>query len=133
MPEPDRHRVAVDLIIVQDDRVVLIERKNEPYQGQWCLPGGFVDAGEQVHEAAIREAKEETGLTLELDDLVGIYDAPGRDPRGPVISITYRATPTGGELAADTDAADARWWSLDDLPDLGFDHEQMIADACGTD
>lgn len=122
------HRVAADLVITRDDEVLLIRRGYEPYEGRWCLPGGHLEAEEQVREAARREAEEETGYEITLDDLVGVYDAPGRDPRGPVISIVFAATVTGGELEADTDAADARWFPIDELPELGFDHDRIMAD-----
>ncbi|MDY6771499.1 MAG: NUDIX hydrolase [Candidatus Nanohaloarchaea archaeon] len=125
----DLHRVAADLIIEQEGEIVLIKRKFEPFEDQWCLPGGHVEGGEQVSEAAVREAKEETGLDVELDEVHGVYDTPGRDPRGPVISVVYQAHPVGGELDAETDAKEVRWFALDELPDeLGFDHEQIIDD-----
>lgn len=126
-----QNRIAADLIIEHDDRIVLIKRRYEPFKGIWCLPGGHVEHGEQVADAAVREAKEETGLTVELDQLLGIYDEPGRDPRGPVISIVYSATPQhpSQELDPATDAADATWFPLDDLPEeLGFDHEKILDD-----
>lgn len=129
-----QNRIAADLIIEKDGGIVLIKRRFAPYKDLWCLPGGHVEHGEQVVAAAKREAKEETGLDIAIDELFGIYDEPGRDPRGPIISIVYTATPKNGdasssELAADTDAAEARWFLLDDLPDeLGFDHEKILGD-----
>jgi len=122
------HRVAADLVIRRDDEVLLIRRKYEPFEDEWCLPGGHVEAGEQVQEAARREGLEETGYEVDLDGLVGIYDDPGRDPRGPVISIVFRATVAGGELDPSTDAAGARWFPLSELPDLGFDHAEILAE-----
>lgn len=133
--ERDLHRVAVDIVIEHDDRVLLIKRAKPPFEELWCLPGGHVEQGEQVHETAVREAKEETGLDVELQDLIGIYDAPGRDPRGPVIAIAYRATPTTDEPAAEaaTDARRTQWFDTDALPDeMGFDHRDILADALGT-
>lgn len=129
--ERPHNRVAADLIIEQDNRIVLIKRKYAPFKDHWCLPGGHVEHGEQVTDAAIREAREETGIDVEIDELLGIYDTPDRDPRGPVISIVYAATPvdTDQELAPATDAKDAKWVPLDDLPsDLGFDHRQILDD-----
>ncbi len=129
MTERHLHRVAADILIARDGEVVLIRRGVEPFKGVWCLPGGHVEEGEQVREAAVREAREETGLDIKVDDILGVYDAPGRDPRGPVISIVYVASPVGGDLDAATDADDARWFPLDDLPDeLGFDHADILAD-----
>lgn len=129
--DPDLHRVAVDIIIVHEGNVLLIKREYEPFRDAWCLPGGHVDRGEQVHEAAVREAGEETGIDVELDQVVGIYDAPGRDPRGPVISIAYAAHPTSEtpEPEAATDARRVQWFPLHDLPEpLGFDHATILAD-----
>lgn len=125
----DRHRVAADVVIEEDGRVVLVKRGIEPFEGAWVLPGGHVEEGEQVGDAAVREAREETGLDIELDRIVGVYDAPGRDPRGPVISIAYAASVAGGVMDAATDAEEARWFPLDDLPELGFDHAKILADA----
>ncbi len=129
--ERPHNRVAADLIIEQNDEIVLIKRKYEPFKDHWCLPGGHVEHGEQVRNAARREAKEETGLDVELDALLGIYDTPERDPRGPVISIVYTATPEDSNQSLDpaTDAKDAQWVTLDDLPEeLGFDHKQILED-----
>lgn len=127
---PDLHRVAVDLVIMHAGKVLLIKRRYEPFKDRWCLPGGHVDTGEQMHEAAIREAEEETGLTINLDRLIGVYDAPDRNPRGPVISLAYSAHPTADdpEPEAATDARTVRWFPLDSLPELGFDHAQILAD-----
>lgn len=123
------HRVATDIVISDGDRVVLIERGQAPFEGMWCLPGGHVEQGEQVRDAAVREAREETGLDIELERVLGIYDAPGRDPRGPVISVAYIASPVGGDLDADTDAAAAAWVDLADLPEeMGFDHAEILDD-----
>ena len=111
--------------------VLLIERGSEPFKGSWALPGGFVETGERVHDAALRELAEETGISLEAElALLGVYDTPGRDPRGPTVSVSYvrRATTelpaTGGD-----DAARAGWFALDSLPPLAFDHDLIVADA----
>lgn len=131
MPEdPDLHRVMADIAILRDGNVLLIQRRYEPFKDRWCLPGGHVDKGEQVADAAVREAEEETGLAIELDHLLGVYDTPGRDPRGPTISIAYAAHPTtpAAEPAAATDAREAAWFPLDDLPALGFDHATILSD-----
>ncbi len=123
------HRVAADTIIRDGDTIVLIRRGEDPFAGMWCLPGGHVESGEQVREAAVREAREETGLEVDLTGLVGVYDAPGRDPRGPVISIVYTAEIVGGTLEADTDAASAHRVPIDELPgEMGFDHREMLDD-----
>lgn len=127
MPCP---RLAADVVIrYPDGRIVLIKRGVEPFKGRWALPGGGVEIGETVESAAIREAKEETGLDVRLQGLVGIYSAPDRDPRGHTVSIVYHAIPAGGTLNADTDAAEVM---LADDPlsiPLAFDHDQILRDA----
>lgn len=117
---------TVDVIIRVDDRIVLIERKNEP-KG-WALPGGFVDYGESFERAAIREAKEETGLDLENLRQFGAYSDPGRDPRQHNVSVVFTADGRGTLEGAD-DAAHAELFSLDALPSLlCFDHGQILED-----
>jgi len=110
--------------------VLLIERAHEPFAGAWALPGGFVEAGERVRDAALRELAEETGVSASELSLLGIYDTPGRDPRGPTVSVTYlgllseRVPAHGGD-----DASRAEWFTLDVLPTLAFDHALIVADA----
>ncbi len=126
------HRLAADLIIRSDEKIVLVKRGIEPFEGQWCIPGGHVEHGEQVKDAAIREAKEETGLDVDLTATLDVYDAPDRDPRGPVVSIVFEARTDQRELSAATDASEARWFDLDNLPDeMGFDHRQILEDYLG--
>lgn len=119
---------TVDIIIfVPPERIVLVERKNYP-EG-WALPGGFVDYGERAEHAAIREAREETGLDVELTGLLGVYSHPDRDPRSHTLSVVYMAyTLDQGALKAGDDALKARLFSWHDLPDLVFDHEKIIND-----
>lgn len=120
--------LTVDIIIKRQTGIVLIKRKNDPYKGHYALPGGFVDVGETVEHAAIREAKEETGLDIEIVKLVGIYSDRARDPRGHAVSICYLAIGRG-ELCAGDDAAHALSVSPLSIPHLAFDHDQMIEDA----
>jgi 8-oxo-dGTP diphosphatase len=110
--------------------VLLIERGNEPFAGAWALPGGFVEAGERVAFAAARELAEETGIEAGGLELLGVYDTPGRDPRGPTVSVVYLLR-ADAELHArgGDDAAKARWFPVDGLPELAFDHPLVIADA----
>lgn len=121
--------LTVDVLIeYPDGSLVFIQRKNDPFRGHWALPGGLVELGESVEEAATREAKEETGLDVLLVDLVGVYSDPDRDPRGHFVSVTFHARPVGGELAAATDAASVlKTKDLGGL-ELAFDHDRILQD-----
>ncbi len=123
--------LTVDTVITQNNSVVLIMRKNPPFKGSWALPGGFVEYGETVEMAAIRETKEETGLDIELDGIVGVYSDPNRDPRGHIISICFLGHRIDGELVADTDAADIQCMGIDEISEteLAFDHHKILEDA----
>jgi 8-oxo-dGTP diphosphatase len=117
----------VDVIIeLPRDRVVLIRRRNPP--PGWALPGGFVDAGETVEQAARREALEETSLSVELIRQFHVYSDPARDPRGHTVSLVFIGRAEGTPSGAD-DAAEARAFPRDELPEpLAFDHGQILAD-----
>ena len=111
-------------------RVLLVQRAHPPFAGEWALPGGFVDEGERVAHAAARELAEETGLKLGSLSLLGVYDTPGRDPRGWTVSVTYIAKlPTQTPVTGGDDAREARWFGADTLPKLAFDHATIIGDA----
>lgn len=128
MAGPQTPRLMVDVVIPSRAGVVLIRRGSEPFEGQWALPGGFVDVGETVEQAAAREAAEETGLNIELARLVGVYSEPERDPRGHNVSVAFLARVLGGELSAATDAAEVS--SLDpSTVELAFDHRRIVEDA----
>jgi 8-oxo-dGTP diphosphatase len=118
---------TVDCIIeLSGDRIVLIRRKNPPIG--WALPGGFVDEGEPLHAAAAREAREETGLTVELVEQFFTYSDPKRDPRKHTVSTVYIGRAQGEPQGAD-DAAEARAFPLNALPpDLCFDHGTILSD-----
>lgn len=120
--------LTVDAIILLDGKIVLIKRKNPPFENYYALPGGFVEKGETVEQALVREVKEETGLDVDIVKLVGVYSEPDRDPRGRVISLCYLAE-ARGEPVPGADAKDIALFSLSELPELAFDHEQMIRDA----
>jgi 8-oxo-dGTP diphosphatase len=122
--------LAVDSVILFENGVVLIKRKNPPFQGSYALPGGFVEIGESTEEAVIRESWEETGLQIALVGLVGVYSDPDRDPRGHVVSVCYFSRGTG-QLVSGSDAKSAEVFPLEDLPKLAFDHHKMIRDALG--
>lgn len=121
---------TVDAIIYEDGSIVLIRRGQEPFKGKWALPGGFVEYGETVEQAAIREMKEETNLDVMLIGLLGVYSAPDRDPRKHTISTVFVAEPIQGELREGDDASEAAWFSLEtlDLSSLAFDHSQIVRD-----
>lgn len=125
-------RYTADVVLLAAGHVLLIERGWEPFKNRWALPGGHVDKGETSLAASVRELEEETGITVPVADLrqVGAYDAPDRDPRGRYVSVAYTATlPALVEPTAGDDATAARWWPLAALPDLAFDHAEIIADA----
>jgi 8-oxo-dGTP diphosphatase len=112
-------KVAVGAIVrTADDRIVLVRRAIEPGYGLWVFPGGYVDRGETVTEAAVRETREEAGLEVRLDGLVNIYSYPGR----PIIIIVYTASILGGELRIDEESLEARLFTPADIPwsDLAF-------------
>ena len=106
----------------------MIRRGSEPFRGRWALPGGFVEVGETVEEAADREAAEETGLAVEVARLVGVYSDPERDPRGHNVSVAFIARVLSGELSADTDASEVAVVDPDSV-ELAFDHRKIIEDA----
>ena len=127
---PETPLLAVDIIIELIDRpeksIVLIERRNPPFG--WALPGGFVDVGETLEQAAVREAREETCLEVKLKVLLGCYSNPQRDPRGHTVSPVYIAEARGVPQAAD-DAKNLRCVPVTDLPDdLVFDHGLILSD-----
>ena len=117
---------TVDIIIEVEGGIVLIERKNPPHG--WAIPGGFVDYGETVEAAAVREAKEETGLVVRLTRLLGVYSDPSRDPRGHTISTVFVAS-AAGHPVADDDAVDTGVFTEDTLPsNIVFDHREILSD-----
>lgn len=142
MEKAESIRYTADVVLLTENRhagvlpfdVLLIERGWAPYEGRWALPGGHVDAGETSRDAAARELAEETGVQVDPDALrqLGVYDAPGRDPRGRYVTVAYvavvdRIAPTAGD-----DARAARWFPLNQLPELAFDHAAILGDVSAS-
>ena len=121
-------KLTADGAIIKDGKILLIERKNEPFKGKWALPGGFVEYGEKVEDAVVREVNEETGLDTKIIDIVGVYSDPSRDPRGHVVTVVYLLEILDGEIKGSDDAADAKFFDLNDLPKLAFDHNVVLKD-----
>lgn len=128
-----RPAVTTDCVVFtqeEEPKVLLIQRGNEPYKGCWAFPGGFMNMEETAEECAVRELKEETGLTVKQIQQIGAYSKVDRDPRGRTVSIAYLAivdAPTA--VSGMDDAAKAAWFPLASLPDLAFDHKDIMADA----
>ena len=131
--EYPRASVTADAMIFAEKEgqiyVLLIKRGNEPYKGYWAFPGGFLNMDETVARCAERELEEETGIVLTGMQLVGIYSDVERDPRGRVITAAYAAMTTMPEAVASDDAVAAKWWPLNELPPLAFDHDKILVDA----
>ena len=120
--------VSVDAVIIKDNKILLIKRGVNPFQGYWALPGGYVEWDESTEEAVAREVSEEIGLTVESCKLIGVYSSPDRHPKQ-VINIAYRVTTSGNPKAGD-DASEYKWFSMDNMPDkLAFDHERIITES----
>ena len=123
---------TVDILVFTMGRngseILLIERKYKPFQGNWALPGGFVEENETFLQAAQRELEEETMIANLALNHLGVFDAPDRDPRGRTVSVAFWTIGVGKKkIKAGSDASRAAWFSLDDLPALAFDHDQIIA------
>jgi 8-oxo-dGTP diphosphatase len=121
--------LTVDAVVEREGKILLIKRGNPPFKESWALPGGFVEYGERVEDAVVRELLEETGLRIMLKGLLGVYSEPGRDPRGHVVSICYIAEGEG-EVREGSDAAEARFFKPEeiDFDNLAFDHKKIIED-----
>ncbi|MGB6037201.1 MAG: NUDIX hydrolase [Cryomorphaceae bacterium] len=126
-------KVTVDAVIFSEragvKHLLLVQRKNPPFQDEWALPGGFVEIEEDLETAARRELKEETGI--EADDLkqLGAFGKPGRDPRGRTVSVAYTGNVAFQMATAASDAKAVNWHPLDDLPTLAFDHDEIVTQA----
>ncbi len=123
--------VTVDMVIItlrgEELQVLLIKRDLAPYRGRWAIPGGFVHIAESLEAAARRELQEETGVSDVYLEQLYTFGEPGRDPRGRVISVAYVAlVPAPLAVTAGSDAREARWWPLANLPALAFDHDKIL-------
>jgi 8-oxo-dGTP diphosphatase len=128
----NRPILAVDsILITKDFKFVFVRRKNEPFKGKLAFPGGMVEYGETIEQAVKREIKEETGLEVEISDLLGVYSDPGRDPRGHIVSVVVICKEIGGELKAGSDAEEVLAIEQDNIPreELAFDHAKILKDA----
>jgi ADP-ribose pyrophosphatase YjhB (NUDIX family) len=119
---PEAPLVGVGAIIIEDARVLLVKRAHPPLQVQWSIPGGVLEVGELIREAAIREAREETGLIVDPVELLGVYDRILRNPERRVqyhyVLIDFLCRKVGGELSAASDAAEVCWFTREELPAL---------------
>jgi 8-oxo-dGTP diphosphatase len=128
--------VTVDAVIVKkstDNQLLLIKRKNEPYKDCWALPGGFVDENEDLEVAAKRELEEETQVKIDSLQQFGTFGKPFRDPRGHMISVAYFGEVSENTIAiASDDAKEVAWFAINELPNLAFDHQEIIEKAFKT-
>ncbi|HLV47379.1 MAG TPA: NUDIX hydrolase [Flavobacterium sp.] len=126
--------VTVDIVVLREKNnqkeILLIQRKNEPFQNHWALPGGFVDKDEDLETAAKRELEEETNVVVEKLQQMKTYGNPHRDPRGYMVSVAYvtQVDSNTNAVAAD-DAKALRWFAVENLPELAFDHQIIIEDG----
>lgn len=128
---PKTPKVTVDAFIRDaKGRVLLIQRGRPPFTGSWGLPGGFCEWGETTEACCARETLEETGLTVEVGQLLGVYSRPERDPRGHNVTVLYECRPISGEAIGGDDAAAARWFAPAELRDLefAFDHKKLVSE-----
>ena len=125
--------VTVDVVVLDSTKntILLIQRKNDPFKGMWALPGGFVDENEDLEVAAHRELLEETSVKVTQLFQIGAYGKPGRDPRQHTVSIAFAGIAEEAvKVQAADDASDAKWFDKNNLPDLAFDHLEIITDTC---
>lgn len=133
MEQKDHPWIGIDAIILNDDdtEILLVKRGSKAYHGMWGFVSGKMNWGEEVKEAVVREAKEETNLDVEIVKFVGrYYDKRGRHPTKTMICLPHICRVIGGKLKAGDDALDAKWFSLKEIKkmDLAFDHKQMLVD-----
>lgn len=129
---PDQNiSVTTDSVIFFENgdnlKILLVQRKSDPYKGKWALPGGFLEEQEPLEAGAKRELKEETGLEIDRLYQLHTFGSPGRDPRGRTITIVFWGeVPGEKKVKGSDDAAEADWFDIEELPDLAFDHDEII-------
>jgi 8-oxo-dGTP diphosphatase len=126
MTERAHPAVTVDGLVLVDEKLIAVRRRNDPFRGMPALPGGFVELGETTLEAVVREVREETGLETRMVRLVGVFSDPDRDPRGHTVSIAYALEAIGGRLRAGSDAAAIILVDPDEPPKMAFDHNDIV-------
>ncbi len=121
---------ATDCVVVKDSSILLVKRATPPFKGWWCLPGGIMNVGETTEQAALRELKEETGVTAKIISLVGGYSGPKRAPRGTTVAVCYLMKTVKFGRKRDNETSDIKFFHVNKLPErIGFDHRKMIKDA----
>ncbi|GAA0893159.1 NUDIX hydrolase [Fulvivirga kasyanovii] len=138
MPIDQNIKVTADAVVFSlgenaDQHILLIQRKNEPFKENWAFPGGFVEDDEDLNTAAARELQEETGLDLKAEEFVqlGAWGKPGRDPRGRTVTVAFmvKVDMASQQVKAADDAKAVKWWPVNDLPKLAFDHQEILKAA----
>jgi 8-oxo-dGTP diphosphatase len=131
-----RPAVTADCVVITKEaepKVLLIQRGADPYKGCWAFPGGFMNMDETTEQCAIRELEEETGLKVSTVRQIGAYSKVDRDPRGRTITVAYLAIiDKPAQVTGQDDAAKAEWFPLSALPELAFDHADIMADASNS-
>ncbi|MBU0586471.1 NUDIX hydrolase [Candidatus Micrarchaeota archaeon] len=123
--------IAADIVLIRKEEVLLVRRGVEPFKGMWAVPGGRIEDDETLEECCLREMKEETGLDVKIEKLIGVYSNPKRDPRK-VIAVVYLCGIVGGEMKAqEGEILEVKWFKLSELPELAADHREILRDAIG--
>jgi len=120
---------AVDAVILDKGRILLVKRRYPPFKNYWAIPGGFVEKNENVEQAIVREAYEETGIRIKVLCLLGVYSNPSRDPTRGTIAVAFLVKPISRKIIEGSEAEEVKWFKLDRLPKLAFDHGKIIKDV----